>query len=109
MAADGRRLGSTYVQQQRLDPRRTAPEPLALTNVVTGCTAMVNRALLDQALPIPPEALMHDWWLALVASGFGAIGWLPQLRVLYRQHGGNVLGAQGLRLAIDDTASESLA
>ena len=96
MAADGRRLGSTYVQQQRLDPRRTAPEPLALTNVVTGCTAMVNRALLDRALPIPPEALMHDWWLALVASRFGAIGWLPQPTVLYRQHGGNVLGAQGL-------------
>ena len=98
MAADGRRLGSTYVQHQRLDPRRTAPEPLALTNVVTGCTAMVNRALLDQALPIPPEALMHDWWLALVASRCGAIGWLPQPTVLYRQHGGNVLGAQGLGL-----------
>ena len=96
MDADGRRLGSTYVKHQHLDPRRTAPEPLALTNVVTGCTAMVNRALLDRALPIPSEALMHDWWLALVASCFGAIGWLPQPTVLYRQHGGNVLGAQGL-------------
>ena len=99
MDADGRRLGSTYVKHQHLDPRRTAPEPLALTNVVTGCTAMVNRALLDRALPIPSEALMHDWWLALVASCFGAIGWLPQPTGLYRQHGGNVLGAQGLGLA----------
>ena len=96
MAADGCRLSSTYVQHQRLDPRQTAPEPLALTNVVTGCTVLVNRALLNQALPIPPEALMHDWWLALVASCFGAIGWLPQPTVMYRQHGGNVLGAQGL-------------
>ena len=96
MDADGHRLGSTYAKHQHLDPRRTAPEPLALTNVVTGCTAMVNRALLDRALPIPSEALMHDWWLALVASCFGAIGWLPQPTVLYRQHGSNVLGAQGL-------------
>ena len=99
MAADGDRLGRTYVQHQRLDPCRTSPEALTLTNVVTGCTVMVNRALLNQALPIPAEALMHDWWLALVASCFGAIGWLPQPMVLYRQHGGNVLGAQGLGLA----------
>ena len=99
MAADGDRLGRTYVQHQRLDPCRTSPEALTLTNVVTGCTVMVNRALLNQALPIPAEALMHDWWLALVASRFGAIGWLPQPMVLYRQHGGNVLGAQGLGLA----------
>ena len=40
MAADGCRLSSTYVQHQRLDPHRTAPEALALTNVVTGCTAI---------------------------------------------------------------------
>ena len=108
MDADGHRLGSTYVKHQHLDPRRTAPEPLALTNVVTGCTAMVNRALLDRALPIPSEALMHDWWLALVASCFGAIGWLPQPTVLYRQHGGNVLGAQGLGRPTDAPAPASI-
>ena len=59
MAADGRRLGSTYVQQQRLDPRRTAPEPLALTNVVTGCTAMVHRALLVSGLSVLTAATRH--------------------------------------------------
>ena len=99
MAADGDRLGSTYVQHQRLDPRRTAPEALALTNVVTGCTVTVNRALLNQALPIPAEALMHDWWLALVASHLGQITFLSDPTVLYRQHGANVLGAQGLGLS----------
>ena len=36
-------------------------------------TVLLNRALLNQALPIPAEALMHDWWLALVASRFGQI------------------------------------
>jgi hypothetical protein len=41
---------------------------------------------------------MHDWWLALVASAFGRIGWLPQATVLYRQHSANVLGARGLGL-----------
>ncbi len=89
-------LGCRYGHHQRLDPRRTNPADLALTNVVTGCTAVCNRALLQKALPIPAEALMHDWWLALVASAFGQIGLVEQPGVLYRQHGGNVLGAQGL-------------
>ncbi len=92
-------LGCRYLQRQRLDPQRTAPVDLALTNVVTGCTALLNRALVAQALPIPPEALMHDWWLALVASVLGQIALLEPPTVLYRQHGANVLGAQGLGLA----------
>ena len=96
--ADGQRLGCRYLERQRLDPHRCTPVDLALTNVVTGCTAVLNRALLHKALPIPPEALMHDWWLALVASAFGQIGLVEEPGVLYRQHGDNVLGAQGLGL-----------
>jgi hypothetical protein len=94
----GKPLGCTYLQRQRLDPQRTAPVDLALTNVVTGCTALMNRALLEKALPIPPQALMHDWWLALVASVSGRIALLEEPSVLYRQHGGNVLGAHGVGL-----------
>ena len=97
--SDSTSLGWTYLQRQRLDPGRTAPEHLVLTNVVTGCTALLNRALLQKALPIPAEALMHDWWLALVASRFGEIAFLPEPTVQYRQHGANVLGAQGLGLS----------
>jgi glycosyltransferase involved in cell wall biosynthesis len=67
---------------------------LLLQNVVTGCAMMANRALLEQALPIPPEAVMHDWWLALVAAAFGHIEAMPQPLVRYRQHGQNSLGAR---------------
>lgn len=94
----GEPLGCTYFQRQRLDPYRTVPLDLVLTNVVTGCTALMNRRLLDHALPIPGEVLMHDWWLALVASLLGEISFLPEATVLYRQHGANVLGASGLGL-----------
>lgn len=97
--AEGRSLGSTYFLRQRLDPRRVAPADLGLTNVVTGCTVLCNRALLARALPLPPEALMHDWWLALVASVFGRVQLLPGVTVDYRQHNTNVLGAQGLGVA----------
>ena len=42
-----------------------------LSNTLTGCTSLMNRALLEKALPVPPEAIMHDWWLSLVASALG--------------------------------------
>lgn len=92
---DGTSLGCSYLKRQRLNPLRTAPVDLALTNVVTGCTVLANRALLDKALPIPTKALMHDWWLALVASVFGRIDLLPRPTVQYRQHEANLLGAKG--------------
>ena len=93
--SEGTRLGITYWQRQRLDPRRTTTDQLLVTNVVTGCTVLMNRPLLGRSLPIPPGALMHDWWLALVASAVGAIGCLAEPAILYRQHDRNVLGARG--------------
>lgn len=67
---------------------------LLLENFVTGCTVVMNRALRDQALPIPPGAIMHDWWLALVAATRGKVVTLPNATMLYRQHGSNTVGAR---------------
>ena len=55
---------------------------------------MINQTLLELARPIPPEALMHDWWIALVASAFGKIDYTPETTILYRQHGKNDTGAK---------------
>lgn len=62
-------------------------------NVVTGCASMVNRRLAEIALPFPDAVLMHDWWCALIA-GFGQIRRIDIPLVLYRQHGGNTIGAR---------------
>jgi hypothetical protein len=40
---------------------------------------------------------MHDWWLALLASSFGRIGFVARPTVLYRQHGRNTVGAVDAR------------
>lgn len=61
-------------------------------NVVTGCTMLINRSLLDMALHMPQEASMHDSWIALLASSFGAAKIVPEKTVLYRQHDQNVIG-----------------
>ena len=89
-----RPLGDSYWRYQHLDVRRGATlNRLLMQNVVTGCAAMANRALVRKAAPIPPEAVLHDWWLALVASAFGRIECLDEPTIRYRQHGSNQVGA----------------
>lgn len=66
---------------------------LLVQNFVTGCTLLANRPLLEMALPIPKEAPMHDWWLALCAAAAGRIACVPRPLVVYRQHASNVIGA----------------
>ncbi|MEL0630696.1 glycosyltransferase family 2 protein [Psychromonas aquatilis] len=67
---------------------------LCQQNVVSGCTMLVNRALINKALPIPEKAYMHDWWLALVAHRCGEIVFIDQALIQYRQHNHNTIGAQ---------------
>lgn len=67
---------------------------LLAQNVITGCTMMINRPLLEISYPIPREAVMHDRWIGLVAAAFGRIGIIPEATMAYRQHGKNQLGAK---------------
>jgi hypothetical protein len=66
---------------------------LLAQNVVTGCTALINRPLATLSARMPNDAYMHDWWLALLAAAFGNAAIATQQTVFYRQHGGNVLGS----------------
>ena len=78
-------------------PRRPACFGDALVeNRATGCTVLLNQAaaaLMDA--PWPPGVVMHDWWamLCVLAAG-GAVAYQAEPQILYRQHGGNVVGIQ---------------
>lgn len=84
----------SFWRYQSLDPNLTSMNKLLIQNNITGCTMLINKALRDKARPIPYGAMMHDWWIALVAAGFGIIDHIPQATILYRQHEGNMLGAK---------------
>ncbi|WP_143698120.1 glycosyltransferase family 2 protein [Vibrio sp. qd031] len=71
---------------------------LAMQNVASGCTMLVNRSLLNIALPIPINAYMHDWWLALLAKQFGKLVLVDEALIQYRQHSANTIGATRVRL-----------
>jgi glycosyltransferase involved in cell wall biosynthesis len=80
---------------QKSDPEAgSSLNRLLLQNCATGCSVMINRRLRELAQPIPREAMMHDWWLALVAAAFGRIGHLAEPTLMYRQHGENDTGAK---------------
>ena len=63
-------------------------------NVVTGNTVIINRSAKERAMPIPKDAIMHDWWVALVTAAFGYIKRISKTTVLYRQHDHNEIGAK---------------
>lgn len=85
---------SFWAHERIAVPSLEAPwRTLALQNVVTGCAMIGNAPLRAAAVPLPPEAVVHDWWLALTAACLGKIIRDPEPSVLYRQHGANSLGA----------------
>jgi glycosyltransferase involved in cell wall biosynthesis len=88
-------INRSFVAMMRLRPSsESMPARLLSRNEVTGCTLMCNKALLEVANPIPTNAIMHDWWLALVAAYTGRVRFLDETLVHYRQHSQNVIGAK---------------
>lgn len=87
-------LASSFWQYQHLNPQCKTLNRLLVQNNITGCALLTNRTLLQLAYPVPPAAIMHDWWLGLTAAALGNIIFSPLATVHYRQHGGNDTGAK---------------
>lgn len=91
-------ISESFWRRQHLNPELCGLSNLLVLNNVTGCTVMINDELKRLALPIPADAVFHDWWLALVASAFGTIEPVGAPTLLYRQHGRNETGSPGYSL-----------
>jgi hypothetical protein len=91
-----RQVQPSFLRYQGIGHEEVAPlQVLLVQNFVTGCTSLLNRALLELALPLPERCIMHDWWVAQCAAAAGVIGFVPEATVRYRQHGANQIGAGG--------------
>lgn len=64
-------------------------------NTVTGGVSMVNHALVKR-WSSSDIMIMHDWYLALLATATGKLVYIDKPGELYRQHDHNVLGARTL-------------
>lgn len=76
---------------------RTELNRLLVQNYVTGCTVMMNHTACAMAGPWDGRILMHDWWLALIASAAGRLVHMPVELTDYRQHGDNGVGATDVK------------
>lgn len=86
-------LHPSFWAYMNIDPDRiNRLNELLVQGVVTGCTTMLNRRLLDLSLRMPEEASMHDRWISLLTSTMGKHAIVKVPTILYRQHDRNVLG-----------------
>ena len=90
-------ISPSFKEAMNADYSRTQLRQIIIQNTLTGCTALYNRALANLLIAEPPYMIMHDWWLILVASGFGVVDHVDEKTILYRQHGKNAIGAKDVR------------
>ena len=88
-------INPSFMKLQNLNEKKNRVNNLLIQNTITGCTVMINRDLAKLCLPMSSNAIVHDWWVGLVASYFGKIGYLQQSTIKYRQHTSNTIGAKG--------------
>ena len=89
--------GGSMFEMQKLDGRKRKFRDYLVQNNVTGCTMIINRRLADMCCEMPEGAIMHDWWLALIASAFGRVCFMGSVPMLYRQHPNNTEGVKNLK------------
>ena len=87
------RLSTSFWKYHYIDPNKDALNRLLMQNTATGCTFLMNKQLATMSRNIPDSAIMHDWWITLIASSMGRIIVLPEPTVYYRQHHTNDTGA----------------
>jgi glycosyltransferase involved in cell wall biosynthesis len=94
--AELRTVHPSFLRHSRLRHGQGRPlRTLLGRSFVLGCASIVNRPLLQFALPLPETIASHDWWLALCAAAVGQVSYLPQSTLDYRRHGKNTSGPAG--------------
>lgn len=83
-------------------PVKTDFETISCAGGILGCTMVLNHALaaLFRTKSMPEKLIMHDFYVALVcALAGGEIFYDHTPRMLYRQHGNNVIGVSRSKTA----------
>ena len=94
VAHDASVIAPSMARYQGLQTQHQGFAAQLLSNTLTGCTSLMNLRLIEESLPVPQQAIMHDWWLSLVASAWGVRSYIDQPLIDYRQHAGNAIGAK---------------
>ena len=92
-------IGKSFWRYQSLDVDMARDwRRIMVSNVVTGCSSLLNPAAVRLLKTAPDLPILHDHLAAIMVSRRGALIPLPEPTMLYRQHTGNVEGARTFRL-----------
>ena len=89
-------LDGSFMRQIRVHPERVTFGSLLVENLAPGCAMLFNQSLLAEfrrGSDSLDGAIMHDWWLALLAESTGALVYLDASLIQYRQHSRNARGS----------------
>jgi glycosyltransferase involved in cell wall biosynthesis len=88
-------IAPSFLAQDRKDGIRGDLHAFLGISGAAGCTMLGNEALRKLLAGSDfSAALMHDWWVGIVAASCGKLVYLDEATVLYRQHGDNEIGAE---------------
>jgi len=83
----------SYMEKVNARYEKSKLNNIIVSNTLAGCVTIFNMALADLISDNEPEfMIMHDWWIAFIASAFGEIGTVYDQTILYRQHACNEYG-----------------
>lgn len=101
VSADLAVISDSFIRHSNLRKHFNFRDELIL-NSVTGCTVMINRPLVNLLCMQETygNVIMHDWYAALIASAIGKVKFIDKSTILYRQHGGNEVGAKRYGLSL---------
>ena len=87
----------SFMKMQHIKGSPKTLQKIIVQNNITGCSVLINKKLAKLCGVIPKEALMHDWWLAIIAIAFGKVAYIDTPLVYYRQHSQNSIGAKDVK------------
>lgn len=84
--AQGSLIGDSFWKTQGYNPKETKFSDLLISNVVTGCTIMMNRKMKEEINQMPNKVIMHDYWIALIAFSLGCYKIIDHKTIKFRVH-----------------------
>jgi glycosyltransferase involved in cell wall biosynthesis len=90
-----KKMGVSLPEMEKMTPGDLYYKNIIIHNKIAGCTVIINSELRSIALSGNIDyIIMHDWYLAVIASLCGAIGYIDKPTILYRQHQNNTIGVK---------------
>lgn len=100
--SQGEILGDTFLARVKMKPpTEDYWKLLAARNFAPGCSTVFDIRLRELILPLPPQSIIHDWWINILFSLCGSICRVDTQTMQYRLHEGNNQGIGSFQRSLE--------